>query len=63
VTWQRFTLAGATLADDQKAALRALNTEAAALQSQFQQRLLAAVKSGGLVVDYVISSRDLATMR
>jgi peptidyl-dipeptidase Dcp len=52
VTWQRFTLAGATLADDQKAALRALNTEAAALQSQFQQRLLAAVKSGGLVVDY-----------
>jgi Zn-dependent oligopeptidase len=30
----------------------ALNTEAAALQSQFQQRLLAAVKSGGLVVDY-----------
>jgi peptidyl-dipeptidase Dcp len=28
-----------------------LNTQAAALQSQFQQRLLAAVKSGGLVVD------------
>lgn len=52
VTWQRFTLAGATLADEQKATLRALNTEAAALQSQFQQRLLAAVKSGGLVVDY-----------
>ncbi|PLL11727.1 dipeptidyl carboxypeptidase II, partial [Klebsiella michiganensis] len=52
VTWQRFTLAGATLADDHKAALRALNTETAALQSQFQQRLLAAVKSGGLVVDY-----------
>ncbi|HBM3139008.1 TPA: peptidyl-dipeptidase Dcp [Klebsiella oxytoca] len=52
VTWQRFTLAGATLAEEQKAALRALNTEAAALQSQFQQRLLAAVKSGGLAVDY-----------
>lgn len=28
-----------------------MNTQAAALQSQFQQRLLAAVKSGGLVVD------------
>lgn len=35
-----------------KRPLRALNTETAALQSQFQQRLLAAVKSGGLVVDY-----------
>ncbi|ALQ46640.1 TPA: peptidyl-dipeptidase Dcp [Raoultella ornithinolytica] len=51
ITWQRFTLAGATLADAQKTELRALNTQAAALQSQFQQRLLAAVKSGGLVVD------------
>ncbi|WP_426617585.1 peptidyl-dipeptidase Dcp [Raoultella sp. R2A007] len=51
VTWQRFTLAGATLAPEQKTALRALNTQAAALQSQFQQRLLAAVKSGGLVLD------------
>ncbi|WP_265670790.1 peptidyl-dipeptidase Dcp [Klebsiella grimontii] len=53
VTWQRFTLAGAMLEDEQKAALRALNTEAAALQSQYQQRLLAAVKSGGLVVEDV----------
>ncbi|HCB1499103.1 peptidyl-dipeptidase Dcp [Klebsiella oxytoca] len=52
VTWQRFTLAGATLAEEQKAVLRALNTEAATLQSQFLQRLLGAVKSGGLVVDY-----------
>lgn len=52
VTWQRFTLAGATLAEEQKTVLRALNTEAATLQSQFQQRLLGAVKSGGLVVDY-----------
>jgi Zn-dependent oligopeptidase len=32
--------------------LRTLNTEAATLQSQFQQRLLGAAKSGGLVVDY-----------
>jgi len=52
VSWQRFLLAGAALAQEQKTALKALNTEEALLQSQFQQRLLAAVKSGGLVVDY-----------
>ncbi|WP_410787385.1 peptidyl-dipeptidase Dcp [Klebsiella aerogenes] len=52
VSWQRFQLAGAALAQEQKTALLALNTEEALLQSQFQQRLLAAVKSGGLVVDY-----------
>ncbi len=51
VSWQRFQLAGAALAQEQKTALKALNTEEALLQSQFQQRLLAAVKSGGLVVD------------
>ncbi len=39
LTWQRFVHAGATLAPEQQA-LRALNTEAATLQSQFQQRLL-----------------------
>ncbi|ATY02721.1 TPA: peptidyl-dipeptidase Dcp [Klebsiella aerogenes] len=52
VSWQRFQLAGAALAQEQKTALKALNTEEALLQSQFQQRLLAAVKSGGLVIDY-----------
>lgn len=52
VSWQRFQLAGAALAQEQKTALKALNTEEALLQSQFQQRLLAAVKSSGLVVDY-----------
>ena len=52
VSWQRLQLAGAALAQEQKTALKALNTEEALLQSQFQQRLLAAVKSGGLVVDY-----------
>ncbi|VAT54824.1 dipeptidyl carboxypeptidase Dcp [Klebsiella variicola] len=52
LTWQRFVHAGATLAPAQKAVLRTLNTEAATLQSQFQQRLLGAAKSGGLVVDY-----------
>ncbi|HIE5387874.1 TPA: peptidyl-dipeptidase Dcp [Enterobacter cancerogenus] len=52
-TWQHFVLAGARLNDDQKAELKALNTEAAALTSQFNQRLLAADKAGGLVVDDV----------
>lgn len=60
VSWQRFQLAGAALAQEQKTALKALNTEEALLQSQFQQRLLAAVKSGGLVVDYLHQLDGLA---
>lgn len=51
VTYQQFILAGATLSLTQKAELRALNTEAATLTSQFNQRLLAAAKNGGMVVD------------
>lgn len=51
ITWQRFTLAGAQLAEEQKTVLRELNKQAAALQSQFQHRLLAAVQSGGVVFD------------
>ena len=53
VLWQKFKLAGATLNDEDKQALKALNTEAAGLTSQFNQRLLAADKAGGLVVDYL----------
>jgi peptidyl-dipeptidase Dcp len=53
VLWQKFKLAGATLNDKDKQALKALNTEAAGLTSQFNQRLLAADKAGGLVVDYL----------
>ncbi len=49
---QRFILAGARLGEEQKQALKAINTESAALTSQFNQRLLAADKAGGLVVDY-----------
>ncbi|MGL5602675.1 MAG: peptidyl-dipeptidase Dcp [Silvania sp.] len=49
---QRFILAGARLGDAQKQELKALNTESATLTSQFNQRLLAADKAGGLVVDY-----------
>lgn len=51
-TYQRFILAGARLNETEKAELKALNTEAATLTSQFNQRLLAADKAGGLVVDY-----------
>ncbi|MCU6671480.1 peptidyl-dipeptidase Dcp [Enterobacteriaceae bacterium H4N4] len=50
---QRFILAGARLGDAQKQELKALNTESATLTSQFNQRLLAADKAGGLVVDYI----------
>lgn len=49
VIHQRFVLAGAKLAQADKAKLKVLNTEAATLTSQFNQRLLAANKSGGLV--------------
>ncbi|EHH5755605.1 dipeptidyl carboxypeptidase II [Escherichia coli] len=51
VIHQRFVLAGAKLAQADKAKLKVLNTEAATLTSQFNQRLLAANKSGGLVVN------------
>lgn len=51
VIHQRFVLAGARLNETDKARLKALNTESATLTSQFNQRLLAANKSGALVVD------------
>ncbi|WP_218659270.1 peptidyl-dipeptidase Dcp, partial [Citrobacter portucalensis] len=51
VIHQRFVLAGARLNEVDKANLKALNTESATLTSQFNQRLLAANKSGALVVD------------
>ena len=68
VTHQRFVLAGAQLNDADKTQLRALNTEAATLISQFNQRLLAANKSGGLVVDYAhqlegLSAEEIARAR
>lgn len=53
VVHQRFVLAGARLNEADKARLKALNTESATLTSQFNQRLLAANKSGALVVDDV----------
>ncbi|WP_448667705.1 peptidyl-dipeptidase Dcp [Enterobacter mori] len=65
-TWQRFILAGARLNETEKTELKALNTEAASLTSQFNQRLLAANKAGGLVVDYAhqlegLSADEIAT--
>ena len=65
-THQHFVLAGARLSADEKAELKSLNTESASLTSQFNQRLLAADKTGGLVVDYVhqlegLSADEIAT--
>ena len=65
VVWQQFMLAGATLSDEQKMRLKALNKEAAQLTSQFNNRLLAASKAGGLVLDYAhqlegLSEADIA---
>lgn len=65
VIYQRFVLAGARLNEADKARLKVLNTESATLTSQFNQRLLAANKSGALVVDDVrrldgLSAEELA---
>jgi peptidyl-dipeptidase Dcp len=49
--YRDFVRAGALLADTDKTRLRALNQEEATLSTQFQTRLLAATKAGGLVVD------------
>lgn len=65
VLWQRFQLAGANLPETQKQQLKALNQEAARLSTQFTNKLLAATKVGGLVVNHVqqlagLSPSDLA---
>jgi peptidyl-dipeptidase Dcp len=65
-TYQHFVLAGARLTAEEKAELKALNTESASLTSQFNQRLLAADKAGGLVADEVeqlegLSADEIAT--
>ncbi len=65
-TYQHFILAGARLNDAGKTELKALNTESALLTSQFNQRLLAADKTGGLAVDYAyqlegLSADEMAT--
>ncbi|MDX7999238.1 peptidyl-dipeptidase Dcp [Xenorhabdus sp. Reich] len=50
VTYQRFELAGANLPDPDKAKLKALNQEAATLNTQFTNKLLAATKNGALAI-------------
>lgn len=50
VIWQKFQLAGASLADQQKTELKALNQQAATLSTQFTNRLLAGTKAGGLII-------------
>lgn len=68
VIWQQFKFAGATLSDEQKTHLKALNKESAQLSSQFNQRLHGANKAGGLVVDNVqqldgLSKSEVAAAR
>ncbi|NIF31891.1 peptidyl-dipeptidase Dcp [Enterobacter sp. Cy-643] len=60
VTWQSFKLAGATLSQQDKTQLKALNKESAQLTSQFNNRLHAADKAGGLVVDQAESLQGLS---
>jgi len=49
--YRDFVRAGALLPDSDKTKLRALNQEQATLQTEFEQRLLAATKAGAIVVD------------
>jgi peptidyl-dipeptidase Dcp len=51
VYYERFVHAGANLSDGGKTRLRALNERMAALETQFQQRLIAGTKAAALVVD------------
>ncbi|AIR62145.1 dipeptidyl carboxypeptidase II [Cedecea neteri] len=61
VTWQSFKLAGATLSQQDKTQLKALNKESAQLTSQFNNRLHAADKAGGLVVDHAEALNGLTS--
>jgi peptidyl-dipeptidase Dcp len=49
--YRDFVRAGALLSDADKARLRALNREQASLTNEFGRRLLAATRTGGVVVD------------
>lgn len=48
--YRQFVHAGANLSDKDKTRLKAINKEAAGLEAQFQQKLVAAAKGGALVV-------------
>ncbi len=49
--YRQFVHAGALLSDHDKVKLQAINKEDASLETQFQQKLVAAAKAGGLVLD------------
>ncbi len=49
--YKQFVHAGALLSDKDKATLKAINKEDASLETQFQQKLIAAAKAGALVLD------------
>jgi len=49
--YRDFVRAGAALSDSDKTRLRALNQEESSLETEFQRKLLAATKAGGVVVD------------
>jgi peptidyl-dipeptidase Dcp len=49
--YRQFVHAGALLSDHDKTKLQAINKEDASLETQFQQKLVAAAKAGGLVLD------------
>lgn len=51
VYYQQFVRAGAQLSDADKVKLRALNAKLSSLETSFGQKLVAAAKAGGLVVD------------
>jgi peptidyl-dipeptidase Dcp len=51
VYYQNFIHAGANLSEADKATLRKLNARDATLETQFQQKLIAATKAGALVID------------
>ncbi len=57
IYYMQFVHAGALLSDADKDKLRDLNKRDAALETSFQQKLVAAAKAGGLVVD---NKADLA---
>ena len=49
--YSQFVHSGALLSDKDKAKLQAINKEDASLETQFQQKLVAAAKAGALVLD------------
>ena len=49
--YRQFVHAGAQLSDKDKTKLQAINKEDASLETRFQQKLVAAAKAGGLVLD------------